>query len=53
MNDPVSSFLLDFNRVVEECSVFTFITRDGELQKQTCQKLGACLSNGGVCAKRA
>src|ERR1035441_3823737 len=39
MNYSDSSFVKEFNGLVRECEVFIFVTRDSELQKETCNKL--------------
>jgi hypothetical protein len=44
MNNPKSAFLEKVNAVAEECAVFRFATRDSDLQKEACGKLGDLLA---------
>ncbi|HEY6349661.1 MAG TPA: hypothetical protein VI636_09650 [Candidatus Angelobacter sp.] len=39
MNDPVTSFIIKFNKIIAECEIFTFITRDSALQRDACRQL--------------
>jgi hypothetical protein len=39
MSDFVPSFVIEFNKIVDECSTFIYVTRDRELQRGACAKL--------------
>src|SRR5271157_4933770 len=39
MSDPVPAFVTEFNKIVEECATFRYITRDSGLQKEARAKL--------------
>jgi hypothetical protein len=39
MSDPIPAFVNEFNKIIEECATFIFITRDSELQEGVCVKL--------------
>ena len=44
MNDPVPAFVTEFNKIMDECATFRYITRDSELQKEACTKLRGLLA---------
>lgn len=39
MSDPVPAFITEFNKIVDDCATFGYITRDSGLQKEACTKL--------------
>lgn len=39
MNVPTPALVIEFNKIVNECAIFRFITRDSELQREACAKL--------------
>lgn len=41
MSDSAPAFVAEFNKVVEECAIFGFITRDSDLQRQASARLRA------------
>jgi hypothetical protein len=43
MTDSCELFVSELNKIIEECQVFTFITRDNDLQKDACRKLEIAL----------
>ncbi len=44
MSDTRSEKIPHFNSIIEECEVFTSITRDSELQREACARLDGLLS---------
>lgn len=43
MSDQLSPVVTEFNQLVGECEVFLFITRDSNLQRGACKRLGELL----------
>jgi hypothetical protein len=53
MNNPVSPFVAEFNKILDECEVFRYITRDSDLQKHACERLRGLLQRTAAEKKAA